>query len=183
MSKIFSQKKSEKGSLMIIIILIIILMVSVFGIVILSSMSRKKAEQRANQRASDLKTLREAVENHKLYYGIYPSSGLNVLKLEKRSSMLTYTNERWNECDKPNDWIPNLSIDLPHDPTNSCKNKTNRYPRYEYVSDGYDYKIISYQLIGEICDKEEHEELVDPARPCNRYDASWAVYSPGAEKW
>lgn len=156
-------------------------MVSIFGIVILSSINREKAEQRAQQRKNDLLILKSAIEEYRLYYRTYPNSGFNSGK--KTYSVLTYQNERLNECDKPNDWIPSLSINLPHDPANSCRNKREPYPRYEYVSDGYDYKIISYQLIGEICDKKEYENLIDPARPCNRYDASWAVYSPGARDW
>ena len=72
---------------------------------------------------------------------------------------------------------------MPHDPANSCKYEKNPYPRYEYISDGYNYKILSYTLVGEICDKEEYKEFIDPARPCDRYDASWAVYSFGARNW
>lgn len=162
---------------------IVVILISVLGIVIVTSISHKRAEERAGQRATDLKMFKVAVENYKLSYGTYPNTGFNSLNLEKRYTKSTFANERWNECDRPNNWIPTLTIALPHDPANNCKSKNNPYPRYEYISDGRDYKILSYKLIGEICDRDEYKELIDPARPCNRYDASWAVYSSGARDW
>jgi len=166
-----------------ILIGVIIITLSILSIIIISSLSRQDAEERARQRATDLKTLRTALEDYKLFYGSYPSTGFTIAKLEKRYSKSTYPDERWNECGKPNNWIPNLTISLPHDPADNCKNRNNPYPRYEYVSDGRDYKILSYKLTTEICDREEYKELIDPTRSCDRYDASWAVYTPGARDW
>jgi type II secretory pathway pseudopilin PulG len=166
-----------------ILICVMVILIGVIGISAVKYVNQKEAEERANQRAADLKMLKTAVETYKSSYGVYPSTGLDVSKLEKRYDKSTYPYERWNECDKPNNWIPNLKIDLPHDPGNNCKNKSNPYPRYEYVSDGINYKILSYKLDEEICEGDEYKELVDPTRPCNRYDASWAVYSPGAKGW
>jgi type II secretory pathway pseudopilin PulG len=185
MAEKLQENKLKRGFIITTEILICLAMVliSILGIMIVTSVSRRKAEERAVQRAADLRMLKNALENYKLYYGFYPGTGLDVYNIAKRYSKVTYPDERWNECDKSNNWIPNLTINLPHDPSNSCKNKENPYPRYEYVSDGRDYKILSYKLSGEICDRKEYKELIDPARPCNRYDASWAIYSWGAKDW
>lgn len=185
MKKIF--KRTLKGGFIHseIFIILMVIFISVFGILIVREISCREAEKRALQRASDLKMLRREIEKYKATHGNYPSTGFVTSKLEEeeRRYKSTYPKERWNECDQPNNWIPGLAINLPHDPSNSCKERRNPYPRYEYVSDGKDYKILSYGLLEEICEREEFQELIDPVRPCGNFDASWAVYSPGAEKW
>lgn len=186
MKKILEEKLKRGFIKTEFLVIVVMVLISVLGIFIIISINQKEAEKRAGQRMSDFENLKTTLENYRISYGFYPSTGFSAANLKSTyNSRLRQTNtgERWNECDKSNNWIPSLNINLPSDPSSNCENRYDSYPRYEYVSDGRDYKIISYRLKGEICTREGYEEVIDPVRSCNNYDASWAIYSPGAKDW
>jgi hypothetical protein len=161
---------------------------AVLGIIFVIMSGQNQSKNRADIRARDLRLLKKTLEDHPGFSGggkIYPQTFTPDYRSygEKKSS-------GWlDECSSPNEWIPGLSqyLDgkLPRDPQNSCRARIEReeYPRYQYISDGFDFKILSYKLSGEICNLEEFTDLADLARPCSSDDASWAVYSSGAKNW
>lgn len=161
---------------------------AILGIIFVVVSSQNQAKARAERRARDLRLLKKTLEDHPGFAGggkIYPQTFTPEFRSygEKK-------NTGWvDECSQPNNWIPGLARylggQLPRDPLNSCRARIGReeYPRYQYISDGVDFKILSYTLLGEICQSEEFSDLIDPARPCNTQEASWAVYSPGAKNW
>jgi len=161
---------------------------AVLGIIFIVMSGQNQAKARADSRARDLRLLKKTLEDHPGFFGggkIYPptfTSDYRNYGEKKYSGWL-------DECSQSNNWIPGLAqyLDgkLPRDPQNSCRARIAReeFPRYQYISDGFDFKILSYRLSGEICNLEEFSDLVDPQRPCSADDASWAVYSSGAKNW
>jgi hypothetical protein len=165
-----------------------LILAAILGIVFVVVSGQNQAKERANTRAGDLRLLKKTLEDHPGFSGggkIYPQT---FTPEYKRYGEKKYSG--WfDECSNPGNWIPGLAQflggKLPRDPQNSCRARIGReeYPRYQYISDGFDFKILSYKLSGEICNLEEFADLIDPARPCSADDASWAVYSPGAKNW
>jgi hypothetical protein len=161
---------------------------AVLGIIFVIMSGQNQAKNRADARARDLRLLKETLEAHPGFSG-----GGQIYPLTFSPDYRSYGEKKYSgwsdECSQPNNWIPGLAqyLDgkLPRDPQNSCRARIEReeYPRYQYISDGSDFKILSYKLSGEICNLEEFIDLIDPVRSCSADDASWAVYSPGAKKW
>jgi len=161
---------------------------AVLGITFVVISGQNQARERAEKRAKDLIMLKKTLEEHPGYSGggkIYPQTFTPDYKSygEKKYSGW------YDECNYPDNWIPGLAQflggKLPRDPQNSCRARIAReeYPRYQYISDGFDFKILSYRLSGEICNMEGFSDLIDPQRPCSSDEASWAVYSSGAKNW
>ncbi len=169
-----------------IVVAVVLIALSIAGIYFVADRSRSGAKTRAFQRAGDLRNLKVSVEEN-LHPGSYP-----ITFTKKLSSQSTYQSESnkpyyvswYNECDRLNNWIPGFE-NLPADPSKSCENQQTSgvYPRYQYASDGYDYKIVAYKLSGEVCSESQYAELIDPVRSCKSYEPSWAVYSSGARNW
>lgn len=168
--------------LLAVVVIIAFSILGIFGVV---QQSKSKSDARAIQRAKDLRILKIELMNR--FQGQYPVTFTRASSPSAyRVRPLYYStgSEWYNECDRPAAWIPDVP-NLPSDPSKSCLLDASSYdkvPRYQYISDGTDFKILSYKLEGEICDRSEFADLVDPARPCGS-DASWSVYTSGAKDW
>lgn len=171
-----------------LLVVFVIAAFSVLGIFLVVQQSKFKAEARARQRAQDLRRLKNELTEH--FQGRYPATLTPKSYSNRyRSKPLYYStgSEWYNECDRSGTWIPNFP-NLPSDPSQSCQvdvgySSYDKFPRYQYISDGLDFKILVYKLGGEICEKSEYADLVDPVRPCGSSDASWSAYTFNARDW
>jgi prepilin-type N-terminal cleavage/methylation domain-containing protein len=157
-------------------LLVVISIIGLLSTIASVSLSSVRLKARDMKRASDITSLRDALELYYTENSAYPVA----------AAWFGATGNCWGTV--TNNWIPGLSptymAKLPLDPKPGMCTQV-----YIYSSNGTDYKIIA--MGPESCESSDMKNLKDPARDggasASVVDGSscwaWAVYTPGAVAW
>jgi prepilin-type N-terminal cleavage/methylation domain-containing protein len=153
-------------------LLIVIAIIGLLSTVAVVALSQSGVRARNQQRKANLIQISKALELYYSFNGAYPVCGGGC----------------WGTTD--NTWIPGLAptfmAKLPIDPNHAKTNQSSAFSycrtdasinRYQYISNGVDYKIFAY------CTPEgvlsANDPFYDPMYPAQ----SWKVSTPGGNIW
>jgi type II secretory pathway pseudopilin PulG len=130
----------------IVELLVIITVIAILAAITIVAYNGIQERARNAIRINDLDTLRKVIETHNIENGSYPQTTTNTKSNWKAADVRTDSD--CTNGSSQEDWIPGLTQSLPQSGTNKVPGADGKIGCYLYVSDGAEYVISAWNMVG-----------------------------------